>query len=510
MRKTLLMILDGWGIATDPSVSAIDQGNVPFYRRCLATYPNSRLQASEEAVGLPKRQFGNSEVGHMHLGAGRVIYQELVRIQRDLDSGAFAQLPAYQALLNEVRNGRRLHLIGLLSDGGVHSHVNHLEGLIAQLAKDGVRENVFIHVITDGRDTGPQTGLKFARELESYLRQKGVGRVATVCGRYYAMDRDKRWERVKKAYDLLVHAAGAAHDGGPAGIKASYDAGVTDEFIEPIAVQREGKPIAKIQNGDAVLFYNYRTDRGRELTMALTQQAFPEQGMTPLELYYCTMTRYDESFKGVQVIFEKDDITRTMGEVVSAAGLQQIRIAETEKYPHVTFFFNGGREEAFTGEQRILIPSPKVATYDLQPEMSAREIRDAIIPELQKGAASFICLNFANPDMVGHTGVMEAAIKAVETVDACAEEVTRVATAAGYDVLILADHGNADTMRNPDGTPHTAHTTALVPCIYISATPSEKLSVADGSLADIAPTLLSRMGLPIPSEMTGRVLVQAL
>ena len=508
MRKTLLMILDGWGIATDPSVSAIDQGNVPFYRRCLATYPNSRLQASEEAVGLPKRQFGNSEVGHMHLGAGRVIYQELVRIQRDLDSGAFAQLPAYQALLAEVRGGRRLHLIGLLSDGGVHSHVNHLEGLIAQLAKDGVRDNVFIHVITDGRDTGPQTGLKFARELESYLRQKGVGRVATVCGRYYAMDRDKRWERVKKAYDLLVHAAGAPHDGGPAGIKASYDAGVTDEFIEPIAVQREGKPIAKVQHGDAVLFYNYRTDRGRELTMALTQQAFPEQGMTPLELYYCTMTRYDETFKGVQVIFEKEDVTRTMGEVVSAAGLQQIRIAETEKYPHVTFFFNGGREEPFAGEQRIMIPSPKVATYDLQPEMSAREIRDAIIPELQKGAASFVCLNFANPDMVGHTGVMEAAIKACETVDACAEAVTQVATAAGYDVLILADHGNADTMRNPDGSPHTAHTTALVPCIYISATPGERLSVSDGSLADIAPTLLSRMGLPIPSEMTGRVIVQ--
>jgi 2,3-bisphosphoglycerate-independent phosphoglycerate mutase len=508
MRKTLLMILDGWGIAVDPSVSAIDQANVPFYRHCLATYPHSKLQASEEAVGLPRRQFGNSEVGHMHLGAGRVIYQELVRITRDLNSGAFAELPAYKALLAELRQGKRLHLIGLLSDGGVHSHTNHIEGVISQLAKDGIKDNVFVHIITDGRDTGPKTGLKFARELESYLRQKGVGRVATVCGRYYAMDRDKRWERVKKAYDLLVHSVGTGFDGGPAGIKASYDAEVTDEFIEPIVVLREAKPIAKIQSGDAVLFYNYRTDRGRELTMALTQQAFPEQGMTPLELYFCTMTEYDSTFKNVHVLFQKDDITHTMGEVVSAAGLKQIRIAETEKYPHVTFFFNGGREEPFEGEQRIMIPSPKVATYDLQPEMSAQGITDAIVPELKKAEAAFVCLNFANPDMVGHTGVMEAAIKACETVDACAKAVSEAAHAAGYDVLILADHGNADIMRNPDGTPHTAHTTALVPCIYIAADAAEKLTVADGTLADIAPTLLTRMGLKLPTEMTGKVLVQ--
>ncbi|MAN03177.1 MAG: phosphoglycerate mutase (2,3-diphosphoglycerate-independent) [Owenweeksia sp.] len=499
-HKTALIILDGWGIAKDPSVSAIDKAKTPFIDSLYHDYPHAQLEASGMAVGLPEGQMGNSEVGHMNLGAGRVVYQDLVKINLAVEDGSLAREKVLQDALQYARSqNKKLHLIGLLSDGGVHSHINHLKGL-ASAAHDSGLQDVYVHVFTDGRDTDPKGGLGYVDELEAHL-EKTTGKIASVVGRYYAMDRDKRWERVKLAYDLLVHGKGEKFNSAREAIQASYDEGVTDEFIKPRLI----KPAGTIEEGDVVLCFNFRTDRGRQITMALTQQDFPEQDMKKLDLYYVTMTRYDDTFKGVKVIYEKDNLEDTLGEVLSKAGKTQIRIAETEKYPHVTFFFSGGREEEFKGEKRLLCPSPKVATYDLQPEMSAYDIRDKIVPELEKGEVDFICLNFANPDMVGHTGVMEAAIKACETVDTCARDVVEAGLKNDYTFLIIADHGNSDCMINPDGSPNTAHTTQPVPFFFVSN--DYRGSLKNGILGDIAPTILDRMGITRPEKMTGKSLI---
>lgn len=507
--KVILVIMDGWGIARDPKVSAIDAAHTPFYDESLRTRPHARLHASEEQVGLPAGQMGNSEVGHMNIGAGRVVYQDLVRIGLSIRSGEFATLPAYHSLVEYCRaNAKPLHIMGLLSDGGVHSHIEHLQGILHLLAKEQGLPPVYLHLFMDGRDTDPNAGLGYIRSLEHTIHESGVGAIATVIGRYYAMDRNKAWDRTKIAYDLICHGKGKAFASAEAAIQDSYARGVTDEFVEASVMEKDGKPVATLNAGDAVLFFNFRTDRGRQLTTALTQQAFPEHDMQTLPLHYVTMTRYDDTYKGVQVLFEKDNIQMGLGEALAGQGKKQIRIAETEKYPHVTFFFNGGREEPFVGESRILCPSPKVATYDLQPEMSALEIRDKIIPELQRGEVDFVCLNFANPDMVGHTGVFEAAVRACETVDACTRAVVEAAIAHGYYALVTADHGNADCMINPDGSPNTAHTTALVPLILHAAAGDRRTyTLRDGKLGDLAPTILHLMGLSIPAEMTGEILV---
>jgi 2,3-bisphosphoglycerate-independent phosphoglycerate mutase len=499
-KKVLLLILDGWGIAKNKAVSAIDKAHTPFMDSLYPKYPNSKLEASGLAVGLPEGQMGNSEVGHMNIGAGRVVYQDLVRINKAIEERELEN----NEVLNEAfayaqNNHKNVHLIGLLSDGGVHSHIGHLKGLVSIAHKKGV-SRLYIHAFTDGRDTDPKSGFGFIKELQNHLRQT-TGKIASVVGRYYAMDRDKRWERVKLAYDAMVNGKGEKVTDILTALQASYDNNVTDEFVKPI-IAADG---ANISEGDVVLCFNFRTDRGREITQVLTQQDFPDHGMKKLKLYYITLTNYDDTFKDVKIIFDKDNLEKTLGEVVSAAGKKQIRIAETEKYPHVTFFFSGGREEVFKGETRILCPSPKVATYDLQPEMSAHEIKDKIIPELNKKEPDFICLNFANPDMVGHTGVFEAAVKACETVDYCAGEVTKAALANGYATIIIADHGNADMMINDDGTPNTAHTTNLVPCILVDNDYKGKLK--NGKLGDLAPTILTLMGVKIPEQMTGDVLV---
>jgi 2,3-bisphosphoglycerate-independent phosphoglycerate mutase len=504
-KKVMLMILDGWGIAKNEAVSAIDHARTPYINSLYKKYPHSKLEASGLAVGLPAGQMGNSEVGHMNIGAGRVVYQDLVRVNKAVEEKELDTNPVLlDALEYAKKNNKSIHLIGLLSDGGVHSHIDHLKGLCT-IAHNHKLKNVFIHAFMDGRDTDPKGGKGYLTDLKNHLA-KTTGQIASVVGRYYAMDRDKRWERVKLAYDAMVHGTGEKTTDVITSIQKSYDAGVTDEFIKPIiAVDGNNKPLTTIQEGDVVLCFNFRTDRGREITMALTQQDFHEQNMYKLNLYYVTLTNYDDSFKGVKVIFDKDNLENTLGEIVSKANKTQIRIAETEKYPHVTFFFSGGREDVFPGESRLMCPSPKVATYDLQPEMSARDIRDKIIPELEKKSADFICLNFANPDMVGHTGVFEAAVKAVETVDQCNEAVTEVARKNGYAIIIIADHGNADKMINEDGTPNTAHTTNLVPCILVDDDYKGKLK--DGKLGDLAPTILTLMGVAIPKEMTGTVLI---
>lgn len=500
------MILDGWGIAKNLKVSAIDQAKTPYINSLYQKYPHSKLEASGLAVGLPAGQMGNSEVGHMNIGAGRVVYQDLVRVNKAIEE---KELDQNQVLLSAIQyakaNNKSFHLIGLVSDGGVHSHLEHLKGLITILNNHQL-QNVFVHAFTDGRDTDPKGGLGYLTDLQKHM-QHSTGQLASIVGRYYAMDRDKRWERVKLAYDLLVKGVGENSTNLLASIQKSYDAGVTDEFIKPIAATTNGKPLSVIQEGDVVLCFNFRTDRGREITQVLTQQDFPDHGMKKLNLHYVTLTNYDDTFKNVNVIFDKDNLTNTLGEIVSKAGKKQIRIAETEKYPHVTFFFSGGREEMFAGESRIMCPSPKVATYDLQPEMSARDIRDKIIPELEKKEADFICLNFANPDMVGHTGVFSAAVKACETVDQCNGAVTEAARKNGYITIIIADHGNADIMINEDGTPNTAHTTNLVPCILVDDSKTFT-KISDGKLGDLAPTILTLMGVAIPKEMTGKVLVE--
>lgn len=504
-KKVILIILDGWGIATNPKVSAIDQANTPFIDSLYQTYPHSKLEASGLAVGLPEGQMGNSEVGHMNIGAGRVVYQDLVKINKAVEEHTLDQEPELIKALDYAKaKGKKVHLMGLVSDGGVHSHINHLKGLCSIAQQRGVTD-VFIHAFTDGRDTDPKGGIAYLKEVQAHIQKTGA-QIATVTGRYYAMDRDNRWERVKLAYDAMVRGKGELTKDPIQALQHSYEAGVTDEFIKPVIISgTDNQPLATISDGDVALCFNFRTDRGREITLALTQKDFHEQDMHKLDLYYVTMTNYDDSFRNVHVIFDKDNLSSTLGEVLAKAGKKQIRIAETEKYPHVTFFFSGGRENPFDGEKRILCPSPKVATYDLQPEMSAGDIKNAIIPELQKGEANFICLNFANADMVGHTGVFEAAVKACETVDACTAEVVNTALAHGYTSVIIADHGNSDCMINEDGTPNTAHTTNLVPCIVVDRDNTK--SVKNGKLGDLAPTILTLIGVEKPKEMTGEVLI---
>jgi len=498
-RKAALIILDGWGIAANPAVSAIDQGRTPFVDS-LSAYPTAKLQASGRAVGLPEGQMGNSEVGHMNLGAGRIVYQDLVKIDVALEERALLKNEVFTHLLARAK-GKKLHLLGLVSDGGVHSHIAHLKGLLSLFHEAGL-DDVVLHAFTDGRDCDPQSGAGFLSEVEAHMAQT-TGRIGSVIGRYYAMDRDKRWERVKKAYDALVHGTGQRRTGSASdAVKSSYAAGVTDEFLEPVILSDD-----RIQSGDVILFFNYRTDRGRELTQVLSQEAFPDYGMTPLTTEYYTLTNYDKTFKKVRVIFEKDNLSDTIGEVLERAGKRQIRIAETEKYPHVTFFFSGGREKPFKGEKRLLCPSPKVATYDLQPEMSAFDIRDAILPELEAESADFICLNFANPDMVGHTGSMKAAIVAVETVDQCTRAIVEKGLQHGYSFFVLADHGNADCMMNADGSPHTAHTTQPVPFHLVSPEGHHAAQLTDGVLGDVAPTILAWMGVDQPEAMTGKSLL---
>ncbi|WP_207511834.1 2,3-bisphosphoglycerate-independent phosphoglycerate mutase [Longitalea luteola] len=504
-NKTILVIMDGWGLGKVKSSDAIQNANTPFVSSLYAKYPNTTLTTCGELVGLPDGQMGNSEVGHLNLGAGRIVYQELQRINVAVRDGSFFK---NEVLLNAIRyskdNKKPLHLIGLVSDGGVHSHTNHLKALVTLCAKEGVQD-VFIHAFTDGRDTDPKSGLGYVTDLQRHLNET-TGKIASVSGRYYAMDRDKRWERVKLAYDALVNGIGEKATDALKAIEQSYAANVTDEFIKPTIISgADQKPLATIQEGDAVICFNFRTDRCREITQVLSQTDMPDFGMKKLSLNYTTMTEYDKTFKNVGVVFENDNLNNTLGEILANNGKKQIRIAETEKYPHVSFFFSGGRETPFDGERRLLIPSPKVATYDLKPEMSAVEVTDAIVPEIEKETAEFICLNFANADMVGHTGVFSAAIKAVETVDKCVERVVTAALEHGYTIFLTADHGNADYLINEDGTPNTAHTMNLVPLFIIDK--NFKGTIKPGKLGDIAPTILSMMGLPIPPEMTGEVLI---
>ena len=504
-KKVLLMILDGWGIATNPAVSAIDKAKTPFVDSLYGKYPHATLEASGLAVGLPEGQMGNSEVGHMNIGAGRIVFQDLVKINLAVEKGDLNTHPVLAAAFAKTKAAKKkAHFIGLVSDGGVHSHINHLKGL-CDAAKYHGMEDVFIHAFTDGRDTDPKGGLDYLADLQDHLKNS-AGQIASVVGRYYAMDRDNRWERVKLAYDAMVKGEGEKSKDILTVIRKSYENNVTDEFIRPIIhVGSNNKPLAIIENGDLVICFNFRTDRGREITRALTQQDFEDFNMKKLDLDYITFTTYDETFEGVQVLFEKDNLNNTLGEVLERAVKKQIRIAETEKYPHVTFFFSGGRERVFDGESRLLCPSPKVATYDLMPEMSAFEIAAKIIPELKRKSADFIILNFANADMVGHTGVFDAAVKACEAVDKSAEIVVTSALENGYTIIVIADHGNSDMMINEDGTPNTAHTTNLVPLVMIDG--KDFLPVKDGKLGDLAPTILKLMGIEIPAEMTGEILL---
>ncbi|WP_417855305.1 2,3-bisphosphoglycerate-independent phosphoglycerate mutase [Xanthomarina gelatinilytica] len=503
-KKVILMILDGWGKSPDPKVSAIDHAHTPFIDSLYAKYPNANLRTDGLHVGLPEGQMGNSEVGHMNLGAGRIVYQDLVKINLAVKNNTLAQEPALIAAFNHAKtHNKPIHFLGLVSDGGVHSHINHLKGLITAAETSGVKES-YIHAFTDGRDVDPKSGYGFITELEEFIVNKPT-KIATITGRYYAMDRDKRWDRVKLAYDALVKGIGEASKNALKSIQRSYDNNVTDEFIKPIVmVDKNNQPLAKISEGDVVIFFNFRTDRGRQLTEALTQQDFHEQNMHKLNLYYVTMTNYDETFKNIHVVYNKDNLTDTLGEVLEKNHKTQIRIAETEKYPHVTFFFSGGRETVFNGETRILRHSPKVATYDLKPEMSAYELTDALIPEIKKAEVDFVCLNFANGDMVGHTGVMEAAIKACEAVDICVNKIVTTALEHNYTTILIADHGNCETMINPDGSPNTAHTTNPVPIILID---KDLKAIKDGVLGDIAPTILKLMGIEQPEKMTQHALI---
>ena len=503
-KKVILMILDGWGTSPDPKVSAIDQANTPYIDQLYRDYAFASLRTDGLHVGLPEGQMGNSEVGHMNLGAGRIVYQDLVKINLAVQNKTLANEPTIQNAFNYAKsNNKPVHFLGLLSDGGVHSHSSHLYGLIDAANNAGI-ENSFVHAFTDGRDVDPKSGLSYIEKLEDFIQDKPT-KLASITGRYYAMDRDKRWERVKLAYDALVNNVGDLSTSPQDTIKTNYNNGITDEFIKPIIVCDSNKnAISKIKDGDVIIFFNFRTDRGRQLTEALSQKDFHEQNMHKLDLHYVTMTNYDESFKNVNVIYEKDNLTDTLGEVVSKNNKTQIRIAETEKYPHVTFFFSGGQEAPFKGEQRILRNSPKVATYDLKPEMSAFELRDALIPELDAQSADFVCLNFANGDMVGHTGVMEAAVKACEAVDQCVKDVVDTALKNDYTTLLIADHGNCETMINEDGSPHTAHTTNPVPVILIDKTLN---NINDGILGDIAPTILKLMGVNQPDAMTGKSMI---
>ncbi|MCL8006720.1 2,3-bisphosphoglycerate-independent phosphoglycerate mutase [Gelidibacter japonicus] len=503
-KKVILMILDGWGKSPDPKVSAIDNAHTPFIDSLYTKYPNASLRTDGLHVGLPEGQMGNSEVGHMNLGAGRIVYQDLAKINLAVQNNTLAQEKVLvDAFKYAKENQKPVHFLGLLSDGGVHSHINHLFGLL-DAAKAYDLDQVFVHAFTDGRDVDPKSGIGFIAQLQDHIKNSSA-ELATVTGRYYAMDRDKRWERVKFAYDAIVNGIGETSTDAIQSVQKSYDHEVTDEFIKPIVMtDQNGHPKAKIKDGDVVIFFNFRTDRGRQLTQALSQYDFHEQNMHKLDLYYVTLTNYDDVFKGIKVVFEKDNLTETLGEVLEKHHKKQIRIAETEKYPHVTFFFSGGREVPFDGEKRILRNSPKVATYDLKPEMSAFELRDALIPELKSEEVDFVCLNFANGDMVGHTGVMAAAIKACEAVDIAVKDVVTTALEHGYTTLLIADHGNCETMINPDGSPNTAHTTNPVPIILID---NDLKHINDGILGDLAPTILKLMGIPQPKIMTQHSLI---
>ncbi|MFM7017016.1 MAG: 2,3-bisphosphoglycerate-independent phosphoglycerate mutase [Bacteroidota bacterium] len=505
MNKLGLIILDGWGIAPDSMGNAISQANIPFFRKLMRDYPSSTLATSGEDVGLPEGQMGNSEVGHLNIGAGRVVWQDLAVINKSIRENT---LENNEQIINLIKTAKRthckVHLMGLVSDGGVHSHLNHLKYITSVLHHHEVT-NVYIHAFTDGRDTNPTNGINYLKDLDHHLSNT-TGKIASITGRYYAMDRDKRWERIKIAYDALVHGIGDKETNWFNAISASYIQNVTDEFIKPIVItNNDGTPLSTIEENDIVFCFNFRTDRCREITQVLTQEEMPDFGMKTIPLYYVTMTRYDDNYKNVKVVFEKDNLNNTLGEVLEQQGKSQIRAAETEKYPHVTFFFSGGRELPFENEKRLLVASPKVATYDLQPEMSADEVKNLVLDEIKKEYADFICLNFANADMVGHTGVISAAIRAVEKVDRCLSEIIPIGIQHGYEFIIIADHGNADKMLNEDGSPNTAHTLNPVPVIYIG---DKSKKVRNGRLADVAPTILNLMGITIPKEMTGENLIQ--
>lgn len=504
-KKVILMILDGWGIGDGSKADVIANADIPFMKSLPGKVATAELQTSGEDVGLPDGQMGNSEVGHLNLGAGRIIYQDLVKINIACKTNTIAENKELQAAYAYARNNNKsIHFLGLVSDGGVHSMTSHLTKM-CDIAHEQNLENVFIHICTDGRDTDPRSGLGFVRKLQEHL-SKSSGKIASLVGRYYTMDRDKRWERVKVGYDLLVNGTGTHSKDILNAIQDSYNNGVTDEFIKPIVIVDEtDKPIGQVKEGDVFICFNFRTDRLREITTVLSQKDMPEAGMKTVPLYYATMTRYDENFKNVHILFDKDDVTETMGEVLEKNGLKQLRIAETEKYPHVTFFFSGGRETPFIGESRVMIPSPKVATYDLKPSMSAVEVKDAVLTEIKKQEHDFICLNFANADMVGHTGIYTAILEALKTVDKCVQEVCESAQENGYSVMIIADHGNADFAINADGSPNTAHTNNPVPCYLLDA---DYKTIRNGKLCDVAPTLLTLMGVPVPKAMTGEVLIQ--
>lgn len=504
-KKVILIVMDGWGLGQVASADAIRHADVPFTKSLYEKYPHTTLITCGEAVGLPEGQMGNSEVGHLNLGAGRIVYQELQRINVAVRDGSFAKNENLLASIRFARkNNKPLHLLGLVSNGGVHSHINHLKAIVDVCKTEGLKD-VFIHAFTDGRDCDPKSGLGFIKELQEHLNNS-VGKIATVSGRYFAMDRDKRWERIKLAYDSVAYGTGEKATDAIAAVENSYRNNITDEFIKPTVILDEGQqPLAVIKDGDVAICFNFRTDRCREITQALTQTDFSEFNMKKFSLHYTTMTEYDQTFKNVNIIFDNENLTNTLGEVLEKNGLKQIRIAETEKYPHVTFFFSGGREIPFEGEKRIMIPSPKVATYDMKPEMSAYEVTEALLPEIKNKTADFICLNYANADMVGHTGVWEAAIKAVETVDKCVEQVVTAGLENDYTIFLTADHGNSDYMINEDGSPNTAHTLNPVPFFIIDNTWRGKIK--PGKLGDIAPTILTMMKLPVPGEMTGEILI---
>lgn len=506
IRKAALIILDGWGHGKDPKVSALAQADTPFIDTLYQDYTNAELVTFGEEVGLPEGQMGNSEVGHLNIGAGRVVYQELARINREIRENTLKDNPIIQTGIAKAKStSKKIHLLGLVSDGGVHSHINHLLALCDILKEEDVE--VYIHAFLDGRDTDPKGGEKYLTTLENHIQGTNA-KVATVIGRYYAMDRDNRWERVQKAYHLMVNGQGTKTQNIIDSVKQGYEDGLTDEFMEALQLTEEGKNIGNIESGDTVLFYNYRTDRPREITKALTQEDFPEHNMCALNLNFLTMTSYDASFEGIHIIFEKDNLVNTLGEVISDNGLSQVRIAETEKYPHVTFFFSGGREEPFEGEHRIMAASPSVATYDLQPEMSAQEVTDKLIANIQGQTPDFICLNYANTDMVGHTGDFEAGKTAATFIDGCLSRLIPTMLEHEYNIIIIADHGNSDVMINPDGSPNTAHTTNMVPVWFVTKDSDLKeKKISNGKLGDIAPTLLNIMNVPTPKEMDGNVIL---
>jgi len=503
-QKVILMILDGWGIGNKDVADIIHLANTPFMDSLKANFPNATLKTSGEDVGLPDGQMGNSEVGHLNIGAGRVVYQDLMKINKAVETNSISKNPVLtEAFQYAKQNNKAVHFLGLISDGGVHSLDTHLYKL-CDITKDYGIENVYIHALTDGRDTDPRSGLGFMKNLVNHLKTSN-GKIASVVGRYYTMDRDKRWERVKIGYDTMVYGVGEKTTDVLEAMQNSYNNGITDEFIKPIvAVDENGQPIGNVKEGDVFFCFNYRTDRLRQITTAFTQKDFPEQNMKQIPLHYLTMTNYDKNFKGINIVYDKDDVKNTLGELVAKTGKTQLRIAETEKFAHVTFFFSGGREEVFVNEERILVNSPKVATYDLQPEMSAPEVTQKVVEAINTQKFDFICLNFANPDMIGHTGIREAIFKAIETVDNCVEKVITAAQSNGYEAIIIADHGNADYAQNPDGSENTAHSLNPVPCIVVS---NRFKNVKDGILADVAPTILKMLDMEIPDEMTGNVLI---